>query len=445
MLDSYRWLAGVLRGERSAAAGEAVPTDRYADNPLALFHAHVTRALAAAIFGDPAGLARHTAAAMPLLPAVAGLYPTAVAHLLRGLALAGQARAGRRRRARRAAGRTGRGDAAGWPPAPRTRRTTSCTCCGCSRPSGPGRSATSAPPSLAFDAARREVAGGSARGTGPDHRTRGPLLPRPRPRPRRLRACSPRPARSTSPGARPRRSTSSTGPTRPCGPTPTRPTGTGDRPPIVRTPRHRHDRDDRPARHPVRVPGAELRDQHRPAARPRGRGAQRDDRRHRRPPAAVERRPARLAAARTRPAAPPRSAAPATSTPLPMSVLRYVQRTGEPLVVADATRDDRFARDPYFTDLDLLLAAGRARSSAAARCGRCCCWRTGSSAARSPPNGSTRSSSSPASSPSPSTTPSSTPSSPRRARGSSPPPTRPAGASSATCTTAPSSGWSPSP
>ena len=33
-----------------------------------------------------------------------------------------------------------------------------------------------------------------------------------------------------------------------------------------------------------------------------------------------------------------------------MSVLRYVQRTGEPLVVAEATRDDRFARDPYFTD-----------------------------------------------------------------------------------------------
>jgi signal transduction histidine kinase len=37
---------------------------------------------------------------------------------------------------------------------------------------------------------------------------------------------------------------------------------------------------------------------------------------------------------------------------LPTSVLRYVQRTGEPLVVADATRDDRFARDPYFTDAD---------------------------------------------------------------------------------------------
>ena len=30
--------------------------------------------------------------------------------------------------------------------------------------------------------------------------------------------------------------------------------------------------------------------------------------------------------------------------------LRYVQRTGEPLVVADATDDDRFARDPYLAD-----------------------------------------------------------------------------------------------
>ena len=95
-LDSYRWLAGVLRGEGAAAAGEAVPVDRYAGNPLALFHAHLTRAIAAAIFGDPAGLARHTAAAMPLLPAALGLYPTAVARLLRGLALAGQARDRRR-------------------------------------------------------------------------------------------------------------------------------------------------------------------------------------------------------------------------------------------------------------------------------------------------------------------------------------------------------------
>ncbi|HEV3379903.1 MAG TPA: GAF domain-containing sensor histidine kinase, partial [Trebonia sp.] len=35
----------------------------------------------------------------------------------------------------------------------------------------------------------------------------------------------------------------------------------------------------------------------------------------------------------------------------PMSVLRYVQRTSEPLIADDASRDDRFARDPYFADL----------------------------------------------------------------------------------------------
>jgi len=43
--------------------------------------------------------------------------------------------------------------------------------------------------------------------------------------------------------------------------------------------------------------------------------------------------------------------APGLDTAVPMSVLRYVQRTREPLVVGDATRDDRFARDPYFIDV----------------------------------------------------------------------------------------------
>jgi signal transduction histidine kinase len=93
-LESHRWLAGVLRGESSAVAAEAIPTDRYADNPLALCFAHIDHAIAAAIFGDLVGLTRHTASAMSLLPAVPGHYPTAVAHLLHGLALAGQARAG---------------------------------------------------------------------------------------------------------------------------------------------------------------------------------------------------------------------------------------------------------------------------------------------------------------------------------------------------------------
>jgi signal transduction histidine kinase len=88
-LDSYRWLAGLLRGETPAAEG-AVP-DRNG-NPLARVDAYLTQAVAAAIFGDQDGLARHTAAAMPLLPDTAGFYPAAMTRLLRGLALAGQAR-----------------------------------------------------------------------------------------------------------------------------------------------------------------------------------------------------------------------------------------------------------------------------------------------------------------------------------------------------------------
>ena len=36
---------------------------------------------------------------------------------------------------------------------------------------------------------------------------------------------------------------------------------------------------------------------------------------------------------------------------IPLSVFRYVERTAAPLVAADATRDSRFAKDPYFADL----------------------------------------------------------------------------------------------
>lgn len=36
---------------------------------------------------------------------------------------------------------------------------------------------------------------------------------------------------------------------------------------------------------------------------------------------------------------------------IPLTAIRYAERTGEPLVVDDAARDDRFSRDPYFADL----------------------------------------------------------------------------------------------
>ena len=90
-LDSYQWLASVLRGD-SSASGEAVAADKYAGNPFGLLHAHLTRAIAAAVFDDAASLAQHTAVAMPLLPTALGTYVTGVTRALRGLALAQQIR-----------------------------------------------------------------------------------------------------------------------------------------------------------------------------------------------------------------------------------------------------------------------------------------------------------------------------------------------------------------
>ena len=91
-LDCYQWLAGVLRGENSAAAPEQVPVDRYAGNPLSIFHVYLTRAIAAAIFDDPAALARHAAAALPLLPTVTGYTISAMVQPLRAFGLARLAR-----------------------------------------------------------------------------------------------------------------------------------------------------------------------------------------------------------------------------------------------------------------------------------------------------------------------------------------------------------------
>jgi signal transduction histidine kinase/predicted ATPase len=91
-LDCCRRLTGLLSGEGKATA-ETDLLSRYGSNPLALFHWHVTAAITAAIFDDPAGLVQHTEAAMPLLPVAVGLYTTAVARVLRCLALADQARA----------------------------------------------------------------------------------------------------------------------------------------------------------------------------------------------------------------------------------------------------------------------------------------------------------------------------------------------------------------
>ena len=89
------WL-GVLRGESSAAAGEAAVDRPVRRQPAgASPRAYSASAVAAAIFGDPVGLTRHTAAAMPLLPLTARPLPDR-----RGppAARAGARRAGPRRR-----------------------------------------------------------------------------------------------------------------------------------------------------------------------------------------------------------------------------------------------------------------------------------------------------------------------------------------------------------
>ena len=341
----------MLRGESAGRSREAAPVDSYAGNPMALFHAHLTAAIAAAIFGDPAGLAQHTAAAMPLLSVAVGRqYPTAVARLLRGLALAGQARAAD-------------GDERGALLAELDEVTRWLAARAADAPdnflhllrlveaerawaAGDFRAAA-----LAFDAARREA----AQRQRPWHRA---LITE---RAARFYLAHGLEQAGYDLLAQARQHYLAWGATAkvaqldwayPALQAPADATA-GDGGRLLPGPRRGHDGNDRPARHSVRVAGAQLGDQHRPAARPRGPGAQRDDRRHRRAPAAVERGPARLAAAR---AGGDGGTAPVSGTgherAVPMSVLRYAQRTGEPLVVADATRDDRFARDPYFTDVD---------------------------------------------------------------------------------------------
>jgi signal transduction histidine kinase len=94
-LEGYRWLLRRLRGETPDPQGEVSPVERYGDDPAALFHALAAHAIAAAIFGDDEALARHTAAAMELVPPFAGLYPTTWAYVMRGLFLATEVRSTR--------------------------------------------------------------------------------------------------------------------------------------------------------------------------------------------------------------------------------------------------------------------------------------------------------------------------------------------------------------
>jgi diguanylate cyclase (GGDEF)-like protein len=97
----YRQLVRALRGETDEPGGfadssfdEAEYLPRLDGNPMGAANFHITRAFAAAVFGDLATLTRHAALAMPLLPFLVGAYASARAYLLRSLGLAGQLQAG---------------------------------------------------------------------------------------------------------------------------------------------------------------------------------------------------------------------------------------------------------------------------------------------------------------------------------------------------------------
>ena len=82
----YRWMVGVLRGEPGASP-EATMDDGER-SPLSQANVHVTRALVAALFEDQDALDRHSAAAMAQRQAFEATYAVWQAYLLRALALA---------------------------------------------------------------------------------------------------------------------------------------------------------------------------------------------------------------------------------------------------------------------------------------------------------------------------------------------------------------------
>ncbi len=91
----YRRLAGMLRGEPADAdSSTEAPPEALAGNPVAVSNVHVTKALAAALLDDMPALHHHIEAATELLPVNPSTYPVAQARLLRGIDLAERARTG---------------------------------------------------------------------------------------------------------------------------------------------------------------------------------------------------------------------------------------------------------------------------------------------------------------------------------------------------------------
>jgi diguanylate cyclase (GGDEF)-like protein len=90
----YRQLAMALSGQEQHDPDDAATADSKAANPMADANGFMTRALLAALLGDQDELARQARAALPLLPFLCGHYAMARVYLLQALALSGQLRSG---------------------------------------------------------------------------------------------------------------------------------------------------------------------------------------------------------------------------------------------------------------------------------------------------------------------------------------------------------------
>jgi diguanylate cyclase (GGDEF)-like protein len=97
IFESFHSHTALLQTLTGAADARAilndVPSPAIADKPLASFGFHCTRAIIAALFDDAGGLAQFSAAAMPFLDRIGGAYRCAIASMLHAVSLAIQARA----------------------------------------------------------------------------------------------------------------------------------------------------------------------------------------------------------------------------------------------------------------------------------------------------------------------------------------------------------------
>jgi diguanylate cyclase (GGDEF)-like protein len=98
-LVSYRQLLRALHGDTHVPGtftdqqfDETLHQQAVTANPTASVYFHLARALSAAVFGDEPALMRHVAAMTPLLPLISALYPTVTARTLVVLAASARAR-----------------------------------------------------------------------------------------------------------------------------------------------------------------------------------------------------------------------------------------------------------------------------------------------------------------------------------------------------------------